>query len=54
MGTYNLRRHMKKHLPRVGYYDCPVRGCDRGGERAFPRKDKLNDHMKAKHGLRQV
>ena len=45
----DLQRHMKKHSP--PQHDCPVNGCDRKGDNAFPRKDKLRDHLRQKHKM---
>ena len=47
----DLERHMKKHETGVKDFDCPMRDCDRRGIRGFARKDKLNDHLKAKHKM---
>lgn len=48
----DLTRHAKKHGPKE--HGCPIPGCPRKGERAFPRKDKLNDHLKAKHKMSHI
>ena len=47
----DLGRHMKKHQDGPKEYDCPMRGCRRQGVDGFTRKDKLNDHLKAKHKM---
>ena len=47
----DLSRHMKKHQDGPKEYDCPIRDCPRQGLRGFARKDKLNDHLKAKHKM---
>ncbi|KAI9780641.1 MAG: hypothetical protein M1839_006582 [Geoglossum umbratile] len=31
-------------------YQCPVEGCKRRGQRGFVRRDKLECHVRAKHG----
>jgi hypothetical protein len=43
------RRHNKRHLP--PQHPCPVDDCDRKGDRAFYRLDKLYDHQRKKHGM---
>lgn len=45
----DMERHMKKHQPESKGFDCLV--CDRHGEHGFARKDKLKDHLRAKHKL---
>ena len=47
----DLERHMKKHDSGPKPFSCPMRDCDRHGDRGFARKDKLNDHLKAKHKM---
>jgi hypothetical protein len=42
-------RHAKKHLP--GEHPCPVANCDRKGDEAFYRRDKLYDHLRKKHKM---
>ena len=43
------RRHLLVHDQNQPGFPCPIEGCDRGGSNGFPRKDKLRDHMRAKH-----
>lgn len=47
---FDLDRHMKSHGPRE--FGCPVHGCKRQGDKGFPRKDKLRDHVRQKHGMK--
>jgi hypothetical protein len=47
--SFDLSRHMKKHSPPE--YPCSVSGCDRKGNRAFYRLDKLRDHQHKQHGM---
>ena len=42
-------RHMGKHSP--PQHSCPVNGCDRKGNKAFYRLDKLHDHQRQKHKM---
>lgn len=46
----DLARHMKSRHCRPEF-DCSVEGCNRKGEKGFPRKDKLGDHMRQKHRM---
>ncbi|KAI9738798.1 MAG: hypothetical protein M1834_008305 [Cirrosporium novae-zelandiae] len=47
----DLLRHMRdKHSGRV--YDCWALGCQRNGEKAFGRRDKLLDHQRKVHGMK--
>jgi hypothetical protein len=45
----DLRRHTRKHLKHE--YHCPVDNCDRKGDKAFYRRDKLLDHQRKVHGM---
>jgi hypothetical protein len=45
----DLSRHMKKHGPPE--HACPVDGCNRKGDNAFYRLDKLQDHQRKKHKM---
>ena len=45
----DLDRHSKSHQAGPKDLDCPVRDCHRKGVDGFMRKDKLMDHLKAKH-----
>ena len=45
----DLDRHLKSHQAGPKDLDCPVRDCRRKGVDGFMRKDKLMDHLKAKH-----
>ncbi|KAL1614162.1 hypothetical protein SLS56_012172, partial [Neofusicoccum ribis] len=45
---YELERHMLTHAP-PRRFSCPVVGCDRHGQRGFPREDKFKDHMRNAH-----
>ena len=45
----DLCRHAKKHLPPE--HPCPVANCDRKGDEAFYRRDKLYDHLRKKHKM---
>ena len=47
----DLRRHYKKHFASQRAFPCNQPGCDRVGNRAFYRQDKLNDHRRQAHGL---
>ena len=47
----DLERHTKKHQDGPKEHDCPIRDCPRQGTHGFTRKDKLNDHLKAKHKM---
>jgi hypothetical protein len=53
---HELRRHhASKHSLLNACFWCPVDGCDRSkmeGGRAFPRKDKMVDHLMRIHGDR--
>jgi hypothetical protein len=47
------RRHDSKHATARPQFWCTVGGCDRSavvGDRPFPRKDKLKDHVRKVHG----
>jgi hypothetical protein len=48
----DLQRHfLNKHAPAKPEYWCPIFGCDRSRSKgnAFPRKDKMMDHLRKKH-----
>lgn len=45
---YELERHMLTHDP-LERLSCPVIGCNRHGQRGFPREDKFKDHMRNAH-----
>jgi hypothetical protein len=45
----DLLRHTKKHFP--GEHPCLVDNCDRKGDKAFYRLDKLRDHQRQKHRM---
>jgi hypothetical protein len=49
-----LKRHNNAHCDRGAVrFSCPVDGCGRSmksGSRAFPRKDKMIDHLERVHG----
>jgi hypothetical protein len=45
----DLTRHSKKHG--VPEYPCLVNNCDRKGDKAFYRPDKLHDHQRKKHKM---
>jgi hypothetical protein len=51
---YDFKRHFNgAHATVRAVYWCPAHGCARGeavGERPFPRKNKVNDHVEAMHG----
>ena len=53
---YDFRRHYNgAHATAPTVYWCESTGCPRSkavGDRPFPRKDKLNDHIQAIHGGR--
>jgi hypothetical protein len=55
---YDFKRHYDgAHSSEGPEHWCTVGGCDRSkavGGRPFPRKDKLNDHVKKMHGCRAV
>ncbi|KAL9116570.1 MAG: hypothetical protein Q9187_006904 [Circinaria calcarea] len=42
-------RHMGKHSSRQ--HDCPINDCNRKGDKAFYRLDKLHDHQRQKHKM---
>ena len=47
----DLERHrLEKHM--AGRFPCTYPACDRKGERAFGRADKLRDHVRQKHNLK--
>ena len=46
---YDLRRHMLKHQDGARKFHCPMTGCKYQGTRGFGRKDKLVDHIRARH-----
>ena len=47
----DFARHGKTHYAtgRAKEFDCPELGCNRQGEWGFMRRDKLVDHIRAKH-----
>jgi hypothetical protein len=45
----DLARHSKKHG--IPEYPCLVNNCDRKGNKAFYRPDKLRDHQRMKHKM---
>jgi hypothetical protein len=45
----DLVRHNKKHG--IPEYPCLVNNCDRKGDKAFYRPDKLRDHQRMKHKM---
>ena len=45
----DFKRHLPVHDQSQRDFPCPADGCERGGSNGFPRKDKLRDHMRAKH-----
>lgn len=53
----DLKRHYNgAHALDGAEHWCEVHGCrrsDMNGGRPFPRKDKLNDHMRQAHGFAQ-
>ena len=49
------RHHASAHDVHNARFWCPIDGCDRSkmdGGRAFPRKDKMVDHLMRVHGDR--
>jgi hypothetical protein len=46
----DLRRHSKKHG--TPEYPCLINGCDRIGDKAFYRSDKLHDHQRKIHQMK--
>ena len=45
-----LLRHARKHCIHATRFDCEVQDCERKGATGFVRKDKLDDHLRQKHG----
>jgi hypothetical protein len=45
----DFARHSKKHG--IPEYPCIVNNCDRKGDKAFYRPDKLRDHQRMKHKM---
>jgi hypothetical protein len=49
-----LKRHnITTHASQKSEHWCPILGCKRSmamGIKAFPRKDKLKDHLRQMHG----
>lgn len=45
----DFKRHLPVHDQSQRDFPCPADGCERGGSNGFPRKDKLREHMRAKH-----
>jgi hypothetical protein len=54
---YDFRRHFNgAHAAAPTVYWCDVEGCPRSravGDRPFPRKDKLGDHVEAVHDVQE-
>ena len=49
---YNDReRHEETHYTtgKIKFFECPELGCNRKGEWGFNRRDKIVDHIRAKH-----
>ena len=44
----DLERHQRNHSSKYRF-ECPAQGCRFIGEKAFPRKDKLREHILAGH-----
>ena len=49
--SFDLQRHMKKHIPipAEDKFDCPGRGCGRVGINGFDRKDPMTEHLRNYH-----
>lgn len=47
----DLRRHQDSKHGRRRDFPCPVKNCERVGERAFARKDHLVEHLRQYHGV---
>ena len=45
----DFRRHMLQHQQGARKHVCPVTECNRQDIRGFTRKDKLREHVRAKH-----
>jgi len=41
--------HLRLHMPYRKLWPCPVTGCNCIGDKGFPRKDKLKEHVKSHH-----
>lgn len=53
--NYDRKRHIQqRHSQPSAWYPCLFPGCNRTGLRAFPRKDKLSEHRRDVHRLRNV
>ena len=49
----DMKRHMRKHDEKAAHaYKCPMTTCI--NKPGFPRKDKLNNHLQAAHGVMLV
>jgi len=49
----DFNRHVQRHSPFRPLYDCPVVGCRRVGQNGLPRPDKLTEHLRETHRIRQ-
>ena len=47
--TADLNRHFRTHDPNAKKHGCPAPGCKYAGNNGFPRRDKLRDHVRARH-----
>jgi len=45
----DCRRHFKKHFPSLRIYSCTVPRCDKIGDQAYYRYDKLLEHKRTHH-----
>jgi len=50
----DFNRHLQKHTLYRPLYDCPVMGCHRVNENGLPRQDKLFEHIRAVHRIREA
>lgn len=48
----DLNRHMQKHVPHCQLHSCPIPGCRRVGQYGLPRRDKLLEHIRETHRIR--
>ena len=47
--TADLNRHLRTHDSNAKKHGCPAPGCKYAGSKGFLRRDKLRDHVRARH-----